>query len=92
MIASTVIQFARRKITFAWAAFWSGLWILGVVAVFFSGWLDRVGNYVIADTGRQLVIYLAILALFYICYRLFLAIQRINDSISRLVEEIAKKK
>ncbi len=92
MVCSTLLQFYKRKITLAWTLFWSGAWIFGALAVLFVGFLDKAGAYFIADTGRQLVIYLAILVLFYLAYRLFLAVQRIDHSMSRLVEELAKKK
>ena len=92
MIISTWIQYHKRKITASWAIFWSGLWIVGTIAVFSVGILDIIGEYVIQDNGRQLVVYLCIILLFFICYRLFLAIQKLNDSVSKLVEEIAKRK
>ncbi len=92
MVASTTVQFLKHKITAAWALFWSALWILGSAAMFFGGWLDKVSRVLIQDNARWLVIYIAIILLFYLLYRLFLMIQRMNRSISRLVEELAKKK
>jgi len=92
MSISTLIQFFRHKITRSWTIFWVGLWVVGTLGVVFSGYIDKLGNYFIRDEGRFLVIYLAIITLFYLVYRLFLSVQRIDSSLSRLVEELAKKK
>jgi hypothetical protein len=92
MIVSTVIQFSRKKITLAWSLFWCSLWIVGTAAVWFAGILDIIGEYLIGDSGRFLAIYLAIVVLFYLFYRLFLTIQRMDQSMSKLVEELAKRK
>jgi len=92
MVVSAIVQFHRKKITASWALFWSGLWVLGTAAVFFTGLLDQIGNYLIGSTGSQLVLYTAVLVLFFLVYRLFLTAQKLNESISKLVEELAKKK
>jgi hypothetical protein len=92
MIISTVLQFLRHKITRSWTIFWIGLWVVGTLGVVFSGFMDRIGEYVIGGEGRFLVIYLAIIVLFFLGYRLFLAVQRNNAALSKLVEELAKKK
>lgn len=92
MVALTIIQYAKRKITMMWALFWSALWIIAAVSVFFSGWLDVLGQYIINDTGKQFAVYSAIIVLFVIVYRLFLSIQKLDASITKLVEELAKKK
>jgi hypothetical protein len=92
MIGSTLVQYARHKITRSWALFWAGLWLLGALGVLFGRFLDPLGNYVIGGEGRWLVVYMAIMLLSYLVYRLFLAVQRNSAALSKLVEELAKKK
>lgn len=92
MVFVTAFQHYKRKITTSWALFWGGLWVLGALTVTFVGVVDDLGRYLINGDGRWLIVYLAIILLFFICYRLFLVVQRLNESISRLVEEIAKRK
>lgn len=92
MIASTVLHFHKKKITASWAFFWSGLWVLGSVAIFFSGLLDSIGNYFIKDSGNIFVMYIAVMLLFFLVFRLFLVVQRLHESITMLVEELAKRK
>ena len=92
MIVSTAIQLRKRRITPAWALFWTGIWVVGSVMSFFTGLLDRIGNYVIGTQGNQLVVYGTILLLFVFAYRLFLEQQTVRKEITQLVEELAKKK
>lgn len=92
MIVSSIIQYHKKHVTFSWALFWSGLWIIATAAVFITGWLNQVGNYLVGGNGKDLVLYCAILVLFLLVYRLFLALQRQNEAFSRIVEELAKKK
>ena len=92
MVVSTIYHYSLKRITASWAIIWSGVWIAGAVAVFFSKRLDAIGQFVIGDEGKQLVIYGCILMLFYIAYKLFLYVNQINAQMTRLVEELAKKK
>jgi hypothetical protein len=92
MIVSTVVQYHRKHVTFSWALFWSGLWIVATAGVFITGWLDRIGSYLTGGSGRDLILYSALIVLFLVVYRLFLALQRQNEALSRIVEELAKKK
>ncbi len=91
MVVSTVIQFQRRRITGAWAMFWTAIWIVGSVMMFFTGVLDDIGQLLGGQQGSTVVIYLSIILLFYIAYRTMLSLQDVRKDISRLVEEIAKR-
>lgn len=90
MVISTVVHYKKRRITFTWAALWSAVWIIGAVTVWFSNWTNRVAA-LFGQQGSTLVLYLSILFLFYLYYRLYLEHKKSQAQISELVEELAKQ-
>lgn len=91
MVVATITQYKKRHITFTWAAFWSGLWVVGAVAVWFSSWTNHVARVLVGQQGSTFVLYISVLALFYMVFRLYLEHKKTQAEISELVEEIAKQ-
>lgn len=90
MVVSTIRQFSKKRITAAWAMFWSGLWVVGSVLTVFAGWLASIAAF-FGNDARMLVVELSIIALFIIAYKLFMRQQKLRQDISKIVEEVAKR-
>lgn len=88
-LSRTLRQFRSRQIAlrefFFWFLFWLGV---GVVAVY-PGVASRLASIVGVGRGVDLFIYAALLALFYIVFRIFVRLERIEQNISKITTAIA---
>ncbi len=85
------IKFRKKEITFAWFSFWFLLWagIIGLVSHAYIA--DRIASFIGLGTGRgvELALFLAILIVLYLMFRLYLKINQIESQISEIVKHIA---
>ncbi len=68
---------------------WSLLWIAGAVLVLWPGVSSRLAAAVGVGRGVDLVVYIAILAIFYLLFRIIVRIERIEHSITDIVRKDA---
>jgi len=91
-IIRAIVLFRNRKLTFPWFLFWVIIWGgVGVVA-----FLPAV-SYVLAHSfgiqqGFDFLIYLSILVLFYLVFKLFMRVESMSRNITALVRELALRK
>ena len=81
-----------KKVSFNEFIFWSVLWI-GIIAVALvpsvtSPFASLFG----IGRGADFVVYLSIIALFYLIFRVYVKAEKIEKNITRLVREISLKK
>lgn len=82
-------QYRRRTIALSAAVLWGLLWIAGAVLVLWPDLSSRVASAVGVGRGVDLVVYVAILALFYLLFRIIVRIERIERSITDIVRKDA---
>lgn len=100
IIASVFIIFALLKV---WLRFkdhtlslletflWSILW-LAVAAVFWQPEIaSRLADYLGIGRGADLIVYIAIIVLAYVIFRLFVKVDKIDRQITKVVRELAIK-
>ena len=83
----------RKEINFKEAVFWGVLWFSVGVVVLYPQLADKVASYVGLQTatGIDLVVYIAVGLAFYLIFRLFVHIERIERDITKVVRHIALK-
>jgi len=83
----------RKEITFNEAILWSVLWFSVGIVVLFPQIADRVAQEVGLETatGIDLVVYIAVGLAFYLIFRLFVHIERIERDITKVIRHIALK-
>ncbi len=87
----TAMQFRSRRIPFVWAASLSLSWIvLGTVA-FLPKTTDLLAASVGIGRGADLLVYLAIVGLVYIVFRLIMKLQKLERDVTKLVRHSALK-
>ena len=85
------VQKHKNKISWLGLFFWSLLWLL-VLVVF---WQPDITSYLASvlgiGRGADLVLYLSVILVFYLLFRIFVRLNRIESDISKLVRDEAIK-
>ena len=86
-IFKSLVMLRKRKITLALSLFWIFLWLLAIIAVN----VPQFNRAIIDWLGRDasLILFLNILALYYISLMLYVKINKNKEEITKLVREIA---
>lgn len=91
-ILRTWKQFRATRLTKWMLAFWILFWlIVGTVAIL-PQTTQIAARFVGVGRGADLAIYVSLLALFYLVFRLYVKIEQVERDITRLVRKIALEK
>ena len=72
---------------------WLSFWIIGALAIIFIRQIDSlVGHLGFSGTGINFLLYLAILVLFYLVFKLRLTIAKMDKNLTEIVRKIALDK
>jgi len=93
LITRVGIKLKRREITFREALFWALLWFGVGLVVLYPQIADRAASYIGLQTatGIDLVVYIAVGLAFYLIFRLFVHIERVERDITNIVRHLALK-
>jgi hypothetical protein len=83
----------RKEITFKEAVLWGVLWFAVAIVVLYPQIADKVASYIGLQTatGIDLVVYIAVGLAFYLIFRLFVHIERIERDITKVIRHMALK-
>ena len=87
-----LLQVKNREINIEAAIFWIFIWVLVILMVVFPQTMSHLATLTGVGRGVDVVIYIAIIVLFYLHYRLYMKIENIEREITLLVREIALMK
>ena len=88
-VVRTVMQFRKGSLPLGMVLFWILFWILVGVVVALPGTTDIAANFVGVGRGADFVIYLSVVGLFYLVFRLYVKIEDVEREITRLVRKLA---
>ncbi|HLC32914.1 MAG TPA: DUF2304 family protein [Candidatus Nanoarchaeia archaeon] len=91
-IMRAILLFRSRKLTLPWFVFWVIVWGgVGIVAFLpaVSYWLAHLVG---ISRGLDLLVYLSIVTLFYLVFKLFMKFETLSREITSLVRELALRK
>lgn len=86
-----VLRFYNKDLNFKELIFWSLLWTSMVILVFIPGKTNFLAKLLGMERGNDAVFFLAIVALFYASYRLYVKSNEQDKEITRLVRALALK-
>jgi len=84
-----VLRFKGGSIKLGELLFWAGIWILGILFAVFPGilnWLSSVGGF---NRGMDFAIASSIIVLFYLMFRLYVKLDELDQTITKMVREMA---
>ncbi|MDO9399803.1 MAG: DUF2304 family protein [bacterium] len=87
------LQKRKKQITTTEFVFWLFFWLFSIGVIFSLKWLDKfVANLGFSSSGINILLYLSVVVLFYLIFRLRLKLSKIERDITKLVRHIALKK
>lgn len=91
ILIRTIIAYKKRSLTFGFALVWSLFWIVGLFMIFDQNIVIDIANKLGISRGVDLVIYLSLISIFYMIYRLLVKIEEIDRNLTEIVRNIALK-
>ena len=80
----------NKKIAGGEFIFWLAFWILAALSVLSLKWLDRfVADLGFSASAINILVYLAVIVLFYMNFRLRLKVEKMDRDITRIARKIA---
>ena len=91
-ISRAFLRLKDNKITIKEFVFWSIIWVALVVFALIPRIIEPLSGIFGLERGADVLIYLSIIILFYLMFRLYVKLESVEQSITRLVREVAIKK
>jgi hypothetical protein len=85
------MQFRKGNLNLAWLLFWLLFWAAVGIAVLLPQTTDMLAAFVGVGRGVDVVMDLSLIALFYLVFRLFIKLEKIERDITKLVRSISLK-
>ncbi|MBU1126616.1 MAG: DUF2304 domain-containing protein [Patescibacteria group bacterium] len=89
-ILKTIRQYRAKKVSLYWLLLWCLLWLSVVIVALMPQTTDVLAEYVGVEKGADLLVYVAIVILFYSIYRILIRSEKQNKELTELVRKIAK--
>lgn len=89
VILRTYGQYKKEYVSRYWLIAFSFLWIMVMIATLVPKGTDRIAQLVGVERGADLFVYVAVLVLVYVVYRLLVRVQHMHQEITELVRQIA---
>jgi len=91
-LSRTVVRYKEGSLTVGWLALWSAVWVAVAVAAALPQTTIWFARLIGVGRGVDAVIYVSIIFLFYLVFRVFLRLQKIDHDITLIVREMGLKK
>ncbi len=92
LIIKVIFNFKREKISLGEFIFWEILWILLIVLAAFPGNFNVLAEKIGVSSIFNLIIYISIILLFFLVYKLYTKSEEQREEITKLVREITLEK
>lgn len=88
-LALTAYRYHRRQMRVLDMLFWSALWTVALAAIVFQDMIGFVAHLFGIGRGVDVVIYLSLVLVFYVIFRLHMRINQLDAHITTLVRHLA---
>lgn len=84
-----ILRFREGSIPFGIFLFWVGIWALASVGIIWPDFTTFVAKKIGIGRGSDAVVYAALIILFYLLFRLTVAVENLRHEITKVIREIA---
>ncbi|MFA5076210.1 MAG: DUF2304 domain-containing protein [Patescibacteria group bacterium] len=89
VVYRVISRFYRREITVKELITWLVFWLLVGVAVVLPQTTDLLAAQVGVSRGADLLVYISVLALFYLVFRILVRLERLEHQITKITRHVA---
>ena len=86
-----VLRYRDREISFRALIFWSFVWVSVLLATFYQQLASNIAQSVGIGRGLDFAIFVSVLLLFYLVFRLYIKIDRLDKDITDLTIKLTKR-
>lgn len=91
-LANTFYNYYKRDLNIGELILWSIIWGALLVISIVPGLISSAGDFLGVEDGLNLIFTLSIVLLFYISFKQYQTILKLQQDVTKLVREISKKK
>ncbi len=91
VLSRLVLNYEKKKISNFGLIFWVLIWLIVVGFTTWPNISDQVAHYLGISRGTDAALYLAIILLFYLVFRLYIRFFDIESEITEIVKKVAVK-
>ncbi|MBT3297518.1 DUF2304 family protein [archaeon] len=91
-ISRSILRLKSKSISKLEFLFWLGIWLTVIILGLLPNFTTFFSSILGIERGVDAIIYVSIIALFYLLFRLYVKVDEINLEITKLVRELAKKR
>ena len=92
-LARLLVQKKKKQIGASEFSLWLVFWLVALAAIIFIKQIDNVVHGLgFSGPGIEVLLYVAVLILFYLVFKLRLRLEKIEKELTKIVQEIALKK
>ncbi|WP_456472454.1 DUF2304 family protein [Methanocaldococcus sp.] len=84
-----IIQLKKKNIKLDEGIFWLFVWTLALFIVIYPTFTSYLASILGVGRGIDVIIYISIIVLFYLVYRLYAKLDKLERDITKIVREIA---
>lgn len=92
IILRTYTSYAKKKLTKRFFLTWTTFWILSLGAILHPDLLSTIAKTVGIGRGVDLAVYLSIIIIFYLIYKIMVKQSNLDEKLTKLIRENAIKK
>ena len=91
ILLKTWHSYRSKQISNSFFVLWVLLWMGGLFIIFYPGFLSKIAIFLNIGRGVDFALYISIILIFYLIYKLNLKLGRINRELTKIVRENAIK-
>jgi hypothetical protein len=90
-LSRAFLRFKDNKLTKNEFLFWTLIWLVAIVISFIPSLLIYLSKWLGIGRGADLIVYISIIILFYIIFRLYVKLESVEKEITQVVRKLALK-
>ncbi len=90
-LSRVILRFRSGEITLAEFIFWGIVFTLAIIGISFPNETTKFANTLGITRGVDLIVYASIVTVFYLVFRLYVALENLRHEITELVRKLALK-
>ena len=88
-VSRTILRFKDGSITTGEMVFWVLFWATGAIALLLPGKTDQIAHLFGATSGVNIIIYVSIILIYYLVFRIYIKINALSHELTRLIRSLA---